>query len=118
VTDREKARTPEDLARLFAERANAKDAAGIAALYEQNAVLGYPPGEVTTGRVAIEAIFEATLPQMPPVEPEEPGPTLSSGNIALTSTPASRGEGARAQVVRRQPDGTWLRLLDLPEVGR
>ena len=23
--------------------------------------------------------------------------------------------GARAQVVRRQPDGTWLRLLDQPE---
>jgi hypothetical protein len=29
--------------------------------------------------------------------------------------------GARAQVVRRQADGTWLRLLDQPEfisVGR
>jgi hypothetical protein len=27
------------------------------------------------------------------------------------------GAGVRAQVVRRQADGTWLRLLDQPEVG-
>jgi len=25
------------------------------------------------------------------------------------------GAGARAQVVRRQVDGTWLRIIDLPE---
>ncbi|HEY5182733.1 MAG TPA: hypothetical protein VIJ07_23685 [Dermatophilaceae bacterium] len=42
-------------------------------------------------------------------------PTLISGDIALTSTPPKDGAGARAQVARRQPDGTWLRLLDQPE---
>jgi hypothetical protein len=26
--------------------------------------------------------------------------------------------GARAQVARRQPDGSWLRVLDYPELGR
>jgi hypothetical protein len=49
MTDHGKARQPEDLTRLFVERANSKDEAG-----------------------------------------------------------------ARAQVVRRQPDGSWLRLLDQP----
>jgi hypothetical protein len=39
-----------------------------------------------------------------------------SGNIALTATVAKDGAGARAQVVRRQPDGSWLRLLDQPEL--
>lgn len=118
MTDLEKAKTPEDLTRLFVERANAKDAEGVAALYEQNAVMAYPPGSVTTGRAAIHALFEQALPNMPRVEPEPPAPTLVSGNIALTSTPAKDGAGARVQVVRRQPDGSWLRLLDQPELGR
>jgi hypothetical protein len=42
-------------------------------------------------------------------------PTLVSGDLALTSTPPKDGAGARAQVVRRQPDGSWLRVLDQPE---
>lgn len=118
MTDREKARNPEDLTRLFVERANAKDAEGIAALYEQNAVMAFPPGQVTTGRAAIQALFEQALAHMAPIDPEAPAPTLRSGNLALTSTPPKDGAGARAQVVRRQPDGTWLRLLDQPELGR
>jgi hypothetical protein len=48
-------------------------------------------------------------------EPEEPLPTLVSGDIALTSTAPKDDAGARAQVARRQPDGSWLRLLDQPE---
>lgn len=39
------------------------------------------------------------------------------GDIALTATVAKDGTGTRAQVARRQPDGTWLRLLDLPETS-
>jgi hypothetical protein len=35
--------------------------------------------------------------------------------LALTSTPPKDGSGARAQVSRRQSDGTWLRVLDQPE---
>ena len=50
-------------------------------------------------------------------EPEEPLPTLRSGDIALTATAAKDDAGARAQVVRRQADGTWLRVLDMPEIG-
>jgi uncharacterized protein (TIGR02246 family) len=118
MTGAEKAHEPEDLTRLFVERANAKDAEGIAALYEQNAVMAYPPGSVTTGRAAIQALWEQALPNMPQFEPEDPLPTLVAGNIALTSTPPKDGAGARVQVVRRQPDGTWLRLLDQPELGR
>jgi hypothetical protein len=55
------------------------------------------------------------LPKMPAFEPEGPLPTLISGDLALTSTPPKDGTGARAQVVRRQSDGTWLRVLDQPE---
>jgi ketosteroid isomerase-like protein len=115
VSVNEKALKPEDLTRLFVERANEGDAAGLAALYEEEAVMAYPPGEVTVGRRAIRQLWEKVLANAPRFEPEPPLPTLISGDIALTSTPPRDGAGARAQVVRRQPDGTWLRLLDQPE---
>ncbi|MDO9354871.1 MAG: nuclear transport factor 2 family protein [Solirubrobacteraceae bacterium] len=118
TTNRETAQTPEDLTRLFVERANAKDAEGIAALYEEDAVMAFPPGEQTTGRAAIQAFWERAVEGMPHVQPEEPLPTLRSGELALTSTPPADGTGARAQVVRRQPDGSWLRVLDQPEFAQ
>jgi uncharacterized protein (TIGR02246 family) len=115
VPKNEVAQEPEDLTRLFVERANDGDAAGIAALYEEDAVMAYPPGEVTVGRDAIQALWEKVLAQGPHFEAESPLPTLMSGDIALTSTPPRDDAGARAQVVRRQADGSWLRLLDQPE---
>jgi uncharacterized protein (TIGR02246 family) len=117
----ERAQKPEDLTRLFVDRANDGDAAGIAALYEEQAVMAYPPGQLTVGREAIRALWEKVLASRPHFEQEPPLPTLISGDIALTATPPKDGMGARAQVVRRQADGTWLRLLDQPEfisVGR
>ncbi|MFJ4483791.1 YybH family protein [Streptomyces longwoodensis] len=111
----EKAMRPEDISRLFVERSNAGDAAGVAALYEEGAVMAYPPGAQTVGREAIRALWEKVLAHRPRFEQEQPLPTLISGEIALTSTPPVDGAGARAQVVRRQPDGSWLRLLDQPE---
>jgi uncharacterized protein (TIGR02246 family) len=115
MPDHEKAVRPEDLTHLFVERANDGDADGIAALYEEQAVMAYPPGQVTVGRDAIRTLWEKILAHAPRFEPELPLPTLISGDIALTSTPPKDGAGARAQVVRRQPDGTWLRLIDQPE---
>lgn len=115
VSEREKAMRPEDLTRLFVERSNAGDAEGVAALYEENAVLAYPPGSQTVGRAAIQALWERVLANRPHLTPEQSLPTLVSGDVALTSTAPRDGVGARAQVARRQPDGSWLRVLDQPE---
>lgn len=115
MPEHEKAMRPEDITRLFVERSNAGDAAGVAALYEENAVLAYPPGQQTAGQEAIRELWEKVLASRPHFEPETPLPTLISGDLALTSTPPKDGAGARAQVARRQPDGSWLRVLDQPE---
>src|SRR3954467_11451699 len=80
----EKAMRPEDLTRLFVERSNAGDAAGVAALYEEDAVMAYPPGGRTVGREAIRALWEKVLAARPRFEPEPSLPTLISGDIALT----------------------------------
>jgi uncharacterized protein (TIGR02246 family) len=118
MSEREKAMKPEEITRLFVERSNAGDAEGVAALYEEDAVLAYPPGGQTVGRAAIQALWEKVLANRPHFEPEQPLPTLISGDLALTSTPPKDDAGARAQVVRRQPDGSWLRVLDQPEFVR
>lgn len=112
----ERARQPEDLMRLFVERANAHDAAGLAALYEPDAVLGYPPGQTTVGRDAIQAVFEQMLAANLDFKLEEALPTLVNGDLALTATRSADKMGVRTQVARRQPDGSWLRIIDRPEV--
>ena len=115
TTQRVRAEQPEDLARLFVELANAKDAEGLAALYEPDAVLAFPPGQETVGRDAIRKVMEQMLAHAPRFTVEEPLPTLRHGDIALTSTRPSDNSGGRVQVARRQPDGSWLRILDRPE---
>jgi hypothetical protein len=43
IGDETKAMEPEDVTRLVVQRLDAGDAAGVAALYEPQAVLAYPP---------------------------------------------------------------------------
>ncbi len=115
MTGPEKALHPEDLTRLFVEHSNAGDAEAVAQLYEEYAVMGFPPGSQTVGRAAIAALWGKVLANRPHFEQETPLPTLIAGDIALTSTAPKDGAGARAQVARRQADGSWLRVLDQPE---
>lgn len=115
-TDRERAHQPEDLSRLFVERANAGDAEGLAELYEEDAVLAFPPGSQTVGRKAIQAVCEQLLAHSSRFELEEALPTVRNGDLAITSTRPSDNTGGRVQLVRRQPDGFWLRVIDRPEI--
>jgi len=116
TTPRERAMEPEDLTRLFVERSNAGDADGVAALYEEDAVLAFPPGHLTVGRRALRALWASVLAERPAIAPAAPLPTVRNGDLALTATPPSDIRGARVQVCRRQPDGSWLRVIDQPEL--
>lgn len=110
------ARTPEDLARLFVEFANAGDADAVAGLYEEGAVMAFPPGSLTVGRSAIRDVIAQMLAAAPTFTVEKALPTVVSGDLAMTSTAPADGTGGRTQVARRQPDGRWLRALDRPEL--
>ncbi|MGH3319357.1 MAG: YybH family protein [Streptosporangiaceae bacterium] len=109
----DQAAVPEDLARFFVPRANSGDADGLAALYEPDAVLAFPPGQVTVGSEAIREVYETMLADKPTFTEGEPRPVLRCGDLALTSTRLADG-GVTVEVARRQPDGTWLWAIDQP----
>jgi ketosteroid isomerase-like protein len=110
---REPAREPEDLSRFFVERGNAGDVEGLVALYEPEAVLALPSGETARGVEAIRAAYTQLLAR-PSFIAGEQSPALVNGDLALTSTRIAGG--ATAEVARRQRDGTWLWLIDQPNI--
>jgi ketosteroid isomerase-like protein len=114
-TQHEPALHPEDLGRYFVERANRGDAAGLVALYEPDAVLALPSGQLARGHAEILAAYRQLLASRPQFRAGEPRPTLISGELALTSTRLESG-AVTAEVARRQPDGTWLWIIDDPNV--
>jgi ketosteroid isomerase-like protein len=114
-SERELAHHPEDLGRFFVERANRGDAEGLVALYEPDAVLALPSGRVARGHAEIRKAYEQLLASHPRFRPGEPRPTRMSGELALTSTRLESG-AVTAEVARRQPEGTWLWVIDDPNV--
>jgi len=114
---RQQAMAPEEITRLLVERANSGDAEGMAALYEEDAVVAFPPGQVTSGREAIRSLYQGMVAGAVRMELEDAIPTLKSGGLALTGTHRRDGVGIRFQVARQQADGSWLRVIDLPEPG-
>ncbi|GIG69463.1 YybH family protein [Phytomonospora endophytica] len=115
MTAPEKARTPEDLARLWFEHATARDADGLASLYEAAAVLELPGGELAGGRAAIRAYYAGFLASEPALVRGRTRKAVRKGNLALTSTRLEGGT-VSAEVARRQPDGAWLWVLDAPDL--
>lgn len=111
----EPARDPNDLGRFFVERANAGDVDGLAALYGPDAVLALPAGQLAVGREAIRAAYSELLAGSPRFQPGEQAPALINGDLALTSTRLVGG-GATAEVAHRQSDGSWLWVIDQPNV--
>ncbi|GHJ98966.1 YybH family protein [Streptomyces sp. NPDC003753] len=116
MTERETAKSPEDLLRLFIERGNAGDVEGLLALYEPDAVVAVPPGRETTGHEALRAVYTQLLAKKPKFDAGTVLPVLRSGDYALTTARTGDG-GARAEVAHRQPDGTWLWIIDRPFFG-
>lgn len=115
MTAKDRPGHPDEVMRRFVERANAGDAEGMVALYEQNAVLAYPPGNEIRGREAILEACRGLVGRGVTFELERQLPTIAQGDLALASSVSADGVGVRVQVLRRQPDGTGLRVIDRPE---
>jgi hypothetical protein len=60
-------------------------------------------------------VYEQLLADKPTFTPGEQRPALRNGDLALTSTRLVGG-GATAELARRQSDGTWLWILDQPNI--
>jgi ketosteroid isomerase-like protein len=106
---RARARQPEDLDRLFLERAQARDVEGVVALYAPDAVFSAPSGDLICGTAALRAFYTSLLAD-PPEFTGTVNPAVRHGDLALTSTHFPGG--ATAEIARRQPDGTWLWIAD------
>jgi len=112
---------PDQIIGLFATRFNAGDVEGLIALYEAGAsIIPDPAAGAVSGTAAIREALQPFVAM---------GGTLTilassstqSGDIALTHSSwrleapgADPMESTSAEVARRQPDGTWLYVVDNP----
>ena len=105
---------PGDLSDFFLQRASAGDVEGVVALYEPDAVLAFPPGQLTAGHEQIRAVY-TKFPGNPVLASAGQRPPIVHDDIALTST-LLPGGGATVEIARRQPDGTWRWVIDEPSI--
>jgi ketosteroid isomerase-like protein len=107
----EPARDPQDLERFLVARQNAGDVEGMLALFEPDAVVDTGDGRVTRETEAIRKLYVELVASGRKFAMGEQRPALISGDLAMTST-RSRDGSVTSEVARRQPDGTWLWVID------
>ena len=118
--------TPEAADQLFGERMNAGDLDGLVALYEGGATLVRLDGTSATGHEAIRAELKGILTAKPHIVMNVKTIRRGGNNIAVLyndfhgSATDDRGKtvqikGCAVEVVRRQPDGRWLFVVDDPD---
>ena len=114
------AREPAEASKLFERYFAAGDMDGLMSLYEEHAVFPTPHG-TSTGHDEIRATLKAYLDSGAKLVFGE-SLVFSAGDLALIHTPwtmrmpdGSTPEGATAEVVRRQSDGSWKYIIDNPD---
>ncbi len=114
------AREPAEASRLFERHFADGDLEGLMSLYEEDAVFPTPHG-TSTGHDEIRVTLEAYLESGAKLVFGE-SLVFQAGDLALIHTPwtmrmpdGSAPEGATAEVVRRQSDGSWKYVIDNPD---
>jgi len=74
-------------------------------------------GRLIRGHAAIRAFFVELNASGRKFRHGQQQPALISGDLALTSTRAASGN-VTAEVARRQPDGTWLWVVDRYSIAK
>jgi uncharacterized protein (TIGR02246 family) len=114
---------PEQMHGLFEQAFNAGDLEALMALYEPDAALVPQPGVVAEGTAAIRDSLQWFLDRRGQITLETKL-VVRVGDVAYLAnrwsltggtmpdgSPAELG-AATAEVARRQPDGTWLYVID------
>ena len=112
-------RTPDDLHAAFAAAFQAADTDALVDLYEDGAVQVQADGS-TTGRDGLSKVFDNLLAAGLAMR-GDPRAAIIIGDLALTSTryasDSDDSEGqtiVTAEVSRRQSDGSWKVVIDVP----
>lgn len=118
------AQKAEEVDALFEKYVNEGNLDALVGLYESDATLCIPPGQVAVGtdavRAALKPMFDAGFRVKCNVTQ-----TLTAGDIAATYndwTGTAKGpdgkemsfSGKAIEICHRQPDGTWLFAIDDP----
>jgi uncharacterized protein (TIGR02246 family) len=115
---------PEQAIKLFSECLNRGDLEGALTLYAPDASFAPEPGTQVSGESAIRVALEGFFAIDPTIEGEIQG-VLETGDLALVHNRWHlRGrqpdgepvqmKGTSADVIQRQPDGSWRILIDNP----
>ena len=118
------ANTPEEVDALFERHINAGDAEAVAALYEPDGVLMPQPGQVAAGSAAVLEALKGLVAAKPRIKMNVVN-VVTAGDVAVlyndwsgtVSGPDGQDvsiTGKAIEIVRRQPDGTWLFVIDDP----
>ncbi len=111
---------PEDIHPAVQDRFNAADVDGLVALYEPQAVMLGPDHQPAVGLDAIRANWagliemggtDMALTTVYCVERDDLALLRNDYTVRFGDSPVN---GSTAEVVRRQPDGTWLYVIDHP----
>jgi uncharacterized protein (TIGR02246 family) len=117
---------PEDMNRLFAEAFNSGDVESVLALYEHEATPIPQPGQMVMGITAIrETLLRFIALKGKGQMTMESKYSIQAGDVALlrakwhlhgTGPDGNLIElqGNTTEIVRRQPDGNWLYIIDHP----
>ena len=118
-------RSPEDMHGEFTRAFNAGDVDALMTLYEPEATFAPEPGTTVAGTDAIREVLAGFLALKGKIEFKNPQ-IFKAGDLALMHgdwTVAGTGPdgsavnlaGHSTEVLRRQPDGTWLYVIDIPD---
>ena len=121
------ANSPQEVANSIAQGLNKGDLDGIMAMYEPGACLVPEPGQVLQGTAAIREGMAGFLGMKPKLNVESET-VVQADDVAIVYTKWSLSgtgpdggavnmSGQATDVMRRQPDGTWLCVIDNPFGG-
>ena len=116
------ASTPQEIHALFERAFNTGDIEAILALYEPGAVL-VTGGKPVTGHDGIRDAYTVSLSSGARMKLDTRAVIESGDGVAVlhgawSLGPPAATQGLSTEVVRRQPDGSWMFVIDNPNTPR